>query len=160
MQVFYDRHSQSWDVDVTIYTIKAVRNRMGFDLLDAKTLIERIQDPIFLCDLLYCICKDQAEERGLSDEDFGKSLSGASIKEGRDAFLEAYANFIPDPKGQDAFREMIGRLKSAGDRILDVLEKRMEPILKKIDADLNRFVSEFETKLDTDSGISSSSGQA
>lgn len=140
MQTFTDTAGQAWNVDINILTVKNVKKYLGIDLLQPKIAMNRIVDPIALCDVLYVICRDQAESLGLSDEDFGRRMGGVALREGRDAFLEAYVNFTPDPKGQTTIRELIEKAKAVSDRMLGVLEKNMG----KFDQAIENAVEEFE----------------
>ena len=57
-------------------------------------------DPVLLVDLLYCICKVQADAAGVTDEEFGAGLAGDSIQAATDAFLDELIDFFPLGKRQ------------------------------------------------------------
>ena len=64
------------------FTDKRVRDLLKEDLLDVKQILERLMvDPILLCDVIYCICKPQADAEGISDEQFGQAMGGDSKEE-------------------------------------------------------------------------------
>lgn len=52
------------------------------------SLAKLVSDPVQLADVLYCLCKVEAEARQVSDEDFGRGLAGDAITLAADAFVE------------------------------------------------------------------------
>ena len=60
------------------------------------TLLEKlINDPILLCDVIYCVCMEEADSRGVSDEDFGRAMAGDAIELATTALLEELVDFFP-----------------------------------------------------------------
>ena len=58
----------------------------------------------FAADLLWLCCRDQAEERNVSEADFGRSLGGLTLFAARNAFIDEYIDFFPDPTVQENLR--------------------------------------------------------
>jgi hypothetical protein len=54
-------------------------------------------DECLLVDVIYLLCRDQCEQRKLSDEDFGRAMSGEAIDGACKALLEGLADFFRDP---------------------------------------------------------------
>jgi hypothetical protein len=53
-------------------------------------LITRLStDPLLLGDVLFAICKPQADQQQITDEAFGEGLAGNSIDDATGALLEA-----------------------------------------------------------------------
>jgi hypothetical protein len=84
-------------VQITVGTIADVRAALEVDLVDLKgNIFQRLQsDPMLLCDVLYIVCKEQADTAGVSDVDFGRAMGGDAIDDATDALLEALINFFP-----------------------------------------------------------------
>jgi len=85
MARFTDRNNVEWTVDLNIVTAKRLRTVLGVDVFDVAdgSIVERIiADPVLLCDIVYVVCKDQAEASGISDEAFGMAMSGDAIGKG------------------------------------------------------------------------------
>src|SRR5690606_35191593 len=81
--------------------VKRVRSLLNVDLLAATdgALIERlVSDPILLCDVLYVLCKPQADEQGVTDEEYGRAMGGTAIDDGTTALLEELVDFFPQAK--------------------------------------------------------------
>ncbi len=92
MQKFVDRAGRIWIVDIDNTTLRRVKTLTGVHLLEAidGDLITRLStDPLLLGDVLYAICKPQADQQQITDEAFGEGLAGNSIDDATGALLEA-----------------------------------------------------------------------
>ena len=84
MRSFTDSEGREWQVSVTVGSIRRVRDLLGVNLSNylegEPPLIDRLQrDVVLLGDVLYCLVKPQADERGVSDEKFGSALSAEAF---------------------------------------------------------------------------------
>jgi len=78
MKTFTDNGGHTWTVAINVDAIKRVRSLLKNDLLEAVEgkLIERLRDdPILLCDVIYVLCKPEADAANISDEQFGQLLN-------------------------------------------------------------------------------------
>ncbi len=102
MAKFTDSEGRNWLIRVDVTAIKAVRNQCGINLGDigeAPEYFARLaDDPVLLCDMLFVLCEEQVQERGLSDADFGRLLFGDVIAHATMALGEAIADFFPAKK--------------------------------------------------------------
>lgn len=74
MRTFRDSAGQEWTLDLTIEAVKRIRTVAGFDLLKDEDLQQALRDPIVITDVLWAVCKPQADQLGLADVEFGKRL--------------------------------------------------------------------------------------
>ena len=99
MKSFTDNKGRTWTLEVTVATVKRVRALCKVDLysiveLDKNNkpsaeLLERLSsDPVLLVDVLFAVCKPQADKLGITDEDFGESMAGDAIEHATTALLE------------------------------------------------------------------------
>jgi hypothetical protein len=101
MKKFIDALGRYWVVDINVATIKRVKALTEINLLTVVEgeLVERLSsDPILLCDVLYGVCKPQADREGISDEDFGAGLAGDAIADATTCLIEALVEFFPEPR--------------------------------------------------------------
>jgi len=135
-------------IEVTVATVKRVRALCKVDLnsiveLDKNSkpsaeLLERLSsDPVLLVDVLYAVCKPQADKQNITDEDFGEAMAGDAIEHATTALLEEIVDFFPATK-----RLVMQKILSASRRFGDAARKKLE-------AELNngfesRVVSELE----------------
>lgn len=141
MPSFDDNKGRTWVLEINVNTVKRVRSLADCDLLDTENgeIIRRLSsDPILLCDVLFAICKPQAEEKGISDVEFGKGLAGDAIADATEALLEALANFFP------------GRRASLLKGALQKMETVEEKYLDKVEAKLNspEMMDQMEAELE------------
>ena len=147
MRSFKDNQGRQWSVEINVTAIKRVRGLTGEDLMQVieGTLIEKlIRDPVLLCDVVYALCKPEADTRSVSDEDFGRAMAGDAIEAATTAVLEELVGFCPSPRD----RANLGRVLQATNRVLDkardLTEKRIETLTSESELDklVNRMVPE------------------
>lgn len=126
MKTFKDTEDREWTIEVNVTSLRRVRDLTTCDILgtdDGDDIFMRLaQDPFLLCDVLYALCKPQADartvvveipqsddetnvdctpqttERPFTDEDFGRAMAGDAIANATDAFLEEFVNFCPSAR--------------------------------------------------------------
>ncbi len=138
MRQFKDNAGRIWTVDINVATLKRVRGLTGVDLMQVieGTLIEKfIRDPVLLCDVVYAVCKPEADAAKVSDEDFGKAMAGDAIEAATQALLDELISFCPSPRD----RANLGRVLQATNRVMekarDVTEKRIETLTSEGELD-------------------------
>jgi len=129
MRAFKDNQGRQWSVEINVTAIKRVRGLTGEDLMQVieGTLIEKlIRDPVLLCDVVYAICKPEADSRGVSDEEFGKAMAGDAIEAARTAVLEELVGFCPSPRDRANLGRVLQATRKVMDRARDLVEKKLE----------------------------------
>ena len=141
MRTFQDNAGRSWTVTLNVYAVKKVRDLLGVDLLElggdiggASTpgeaenslLYRLIADPVLLVDVLYVVCKDQADQAGVTDEQFGQAMAGDVIDAATKALLEELADFTPSPRDRARARKVIDATWKLIDRAQDLLDAKAE----------------------------------
>ena len=97
---FTNTLGNTFNIKVNVFAIKNVKEQTGTDIgkllnEEAAGLKELTEDPIAMCDVLYVLCEEQAASFGMSDRQFGESMSGDVYEAAVYAFIEAYADFCP-----------------------------------------------------------------
>ncbi|MBL0920927.1 MAG: hypothetical protein IBJ10_02230 [Phycisphaerales bacterium] len=126
MKTFIDNQGRKWSVQVDVSTIKRVRGLAGVDLLDVLggKLIDRlIVDPILLCDVIYAVCKPQADDLGVSDETFGAAMAGDTIEHATQALLDEIVSFSPNPRDRAALGKVLAATSAAMDKARDLIDE-------------------------------------
>ena len=98
MKTFIDNAGRTWTVAVNVDAIKRVRDLVQVNLLEViegKLLERLISDPILLCDVIYCLCKPEADAKSVSDEDFGRAMAGDAIDGGDHGAAGGTGRFFP-----------------------------------------------------------------
>ena len=128
MRSFKDNQGRQWSVEINVTAIKRVRGLTGEDLMQVieGTLIEKlIRDPVLLCDVVYAICKPEADARTVSDEDFGKAMAGDAIEAATTAVLEELVGFCPSPRDRANLGRVLQATRKVMDRARDLVEKKL-----------------------------------
>lgn len=129
MRSFKDNQGRQWSVDINVTAIKRVRGLTGEDLMQVieGTLIEKlIRDPVLLCDMVYALCKPEADARSVSDEDFGKGMAGDAIEAATTAVLEELVGFCPSPRDRANLGRVLQATRKVMDRARDMVEKKLD----------------------------------
>ena len=128
MRTFKDNADRAWTVNVNVDCIKRVRSLLDLDLLEAaegKLLDRLVNDPVLLCDCIYCICKPEADAKGVSDEEFGRAMAGDAIDHATTALLEELVDFFPSPKRQ-VLRKALEKLKQLEKKAYQLVNQRLD----------------------------------
>lgn len=119
MRTFQDKSGRTWTISVNVDSIKRVRDLLKEDLLDLRGTVTRLLvDPILLCDVIYCICKPQADAENISDVEFGRAMGGDSIAHAKAALMEELTDFFPEPKDREAIRHILKKHAEFHDQIV------------------------------------------
>ena len=128
MKTFKDCEGREWQIAINIATLKRVKETLNFDLLDVaqgKELDRLITDPYLLVNVLYVLCKPQADEHTITDEQFGEGMAGDAIEDATTAMLEELVNF--------SRRRLRPALTKAMQKMNELEEKAAELIEKMLD---------------------------
>ena len=128
MTTFNDNTGRTWTVTINVDAIKRVKSLLTVNLLDAiegKLLERLVADPVLLCDILYALCKPQADAAGVKDEDFGRAMAGDAIDAAATAFLEELASFFPKGR-RDLLRKALAKLRTLESIALAAAETRLD----------------------------------
>lgn len=117
MKSFVDKNARAWSIVVNIATVKRVRALCNVNLLelitvddsgktDSSVLDKLSEDPVLLVDVLYAVCKPEADKLGISDEQFGESLDGDAIEKATENLLDEIVDFFPEAK-RKVFRKIL-----------------------------------------------------
>jgi len=128
MKTFKDNAGRAWTVTVNVDAVKRVRSLLNVNLLEVLDgkLIERLAgDAVLLCDVLYALVKPEADERKVTDEEFGRSMAGDAIEQGTTALLEELVDFFPQARRR-LLAKALETLKAWEAKALGVAEQRLE----------------------------------
>jgi hypothetical protein len=156
MNTFKDSDGREWEIALDLGVAKRLRAR-GFDLLDEERLAEMSQDIITQADLLFLVCDRQAEDRNVSDEDFGRLLT-TCFSDAVDALFRELAFFFRQVGRQaqatiaekiaNASREVQRRAATrlSADKVDRMIAATLDKAEAEIDAQLAKFGGSGSTK--------------
>jgi len=117
MNIFKDGLGRTWTVTVNVASTKRVKGAIDIDLMEVVnkdgTVLSRLhEDPETLVNVLYLLCKPQADTLGLTDENFGELFeTGEILEEACNALIEALISFFP-PRRREILRKVMAKLKT------------------------------------------------
>lgn len=122
---FRDNAGRVWNAAIDINTVKRVRQLTGVDIVDGIKVIEdAASDPVLLCDVLYAICKPQADAASVSDEDFGAALVGNTIADAAEALVQSIIDFFPEAK-RGMLRAVLEKSRTIENAILTRMKENL-----------------------------------
>jgi len=101
VKAFKDNADRTWEIAITVASIKRVKAYVEVDLLDAVEghLLQKLSlDPVLLCDVIYAVCKPDADKLEITDEQFGQAMAGDAIDRATAALLEELVDFFPQSR--------------------------------------------------------------
>ena len=138
MKTFKDNAGRNWTLAVNVAAIKRVKGLLNVNLLDTaggKLIDDLISDPILLVDVLYALCKPEADANGVSDVQFGEAMSGDAIDLATTAMLEELADFFPKDRDRQRARRVLSMMDKLIAKAQDTLDAKLaaaEPQLEKM----------------------------
>jgi hypothetical protein len=148
MKTFSDNAGRTWTVQINVDAIKRVRDLAQVNLLEVvegKLLERLIGDPLLLCDVIYCLCKPEADAQNFSDVDFGRAMAGDAIDHATTALLEELVGFFPQAKRR-VLAKALAKLKNLETAAIAAVETRLDS------PELDRLIQEQLSKLNLSSG--------
>lgn len=120
---FRDSEGRTWNIFLTAPLVKMIRADFQINLTDLSSdPFEKLAaDPVTLVDILYLMCRSQAEEQGVSDEMFGSSLGGDAIDDATNAMAQAIVAFSPASR-----RSLLQSLLTQNGNLREKAMKRLE----------------------------------
>ncbi|MCM2370670.1 hypothetical protein [Aporhodopirellula aestuarii] len=154
MQKFIDRRGRVWIVDIdntTLRRVKALTDVRLLDAIDGDLITQLSSDPLLLGDVLFAICKPQADQQDVDDEAFAEGLAGDAIDEACKAVVDALVAYFPESRRR-LLRKAADKQRMIETRGLEAIERRLDdPKL------LDTLLSDLEQKLGVPMSSESSS---
>jgi len=161
---FKDNANRTWEVRIDVAAVKrlrAARFTWTDKPFDVTRLLEKemqpyrelLSDVVAFVDVLWVLCRKQAEAAGVNEECFAEGLGGDALARAFEAFNGALTDFFPDPRTRESLREVERKRQRVADRLLTRLQEEVGKI------DPEKVASELEqTFISTAGNAPASSG--
>jgi len=148
---YTDRNGHEWTIDVTISSIKRVKQGTGVDLVDIVKgdLASKLNDPMILCDVLWTLVEPQARLAGIEPEQFGDGLAGDSLDAAIESLLEGIVNFFPKSR-RDLLNKMLGKARNSESAALTRANQMIDS--PEFNAELEKMFGETSGELQESQG--------
>lgn len=149
MKTFKDTSDREWSLELNITAVKRVKSLLDVDLIALEVgnppLLTRLgTDVILLCDIIYVLIKPQADQRDVSDEQFGASLGGGAILAAQSALYEELVLFF-----QGLGRTDLAEALKTQKQIVDLAVNRIKMKIQSLDLEkeLDKTIGNLSMKL-------------
>lgn len=156
MTRFKDKNDKEWRIEITMGTIKTVRELLCIDLMESikkdgesNLSFELMLNPEMLVDILFVVCMDQADAEKITDIQFAALMGGDAIELATEALLGEIVNFSPKLLRKPMMAAMAKSMeimeagaKHVTDRMASV---NVQKILDKNKASLDKHISSLES---------------
>lgn len=130
MKTFVDNAGRTWTIAINVGAIKRVRGLLNINLLEileGELIDKLIRDPVLLCDVVYAVCKPEADALNVTDEEFGRAMAGDAIEQATKALLDDLVLFSPS-------RQARANLQRVLDTTWRLMDKAQAVIAAKLDS--------------------------
>ena len=134
MQKFRDTEGREWNLAVNVAAAKRARDHAGVDVMDLAAdatrpedslLYKLYADPILMSSAVYQVCRPEAEQRGISEDDFCNAMAGDCLATARDTFIESTIAFFPNPRDRKRATAAIESLRAMIVKAHEILDKKL-----------------------------------
>jgi hypothetical protein len=135
VRTFKDKAGRAWTVSLDIDAVRRVRSALKVNLISAdfaQVLQDLLSDPVLLCDVIFVICKPEADRQNVADVDFGRAMAGDAIEQATTALLEELADFTPNRRDREKLQTVIKGLLQYAEKMRDRAERKVDEALKKL----------------------------
>ncbi|MCE9618432.1 MAG: hypothetical protein K8R92_00800 [Planctomycetes bacterium] len=134
MQSFKTSDETVWTVEVDINSLRRVKRLLGIDLLQIidkdSNLLQQLMHPVMLCDVLYALCKPQADSMQVTDEKFGKLL-GNAIEPATVALIDSITDFFQNPIERENMKKVIQAMRSTREKGRMMVAENLDAVLER-----------------------------
>lgn len=139
MATFKDQQGKEWELRIDVLLIEQIREDDPQFLKGEPTeTISRVDDdPVLLCGVVWILCKEQANARGIDQKAFYAGLFGEAIAGASKALTDAILSFI-----QPRQRELIAVGAARNDKFREIATSKGLAALNdpKLEAEWEAFV--------------------
>jgi phytoene dehydrogenase-like protein len=129
MHAFEDNAGRTWEVAVTVDSIARVRGLVNVnlvELVEGDLWARLMRDPVLLCDVLYAICKPQADVQGIANDALRSAMAGDALAAATQALLDEIVDFSPSQRDRQRLKKALALMEQTLERARDVLDARLE----------------------------------
>lgn len=132
MPSFTDANGREWNVSITVEELAAVKDALDVHLTklvdeDIAKLFALVADPIECVNVLWVVCRSQAESRGIDQRQFARGFSGEAFEQAGRCLIRAVFNFF-QPGRRDPLLRLVEKTERAMDQAMAQAAKKIDEI--------------------------------
>lgn len=136
MKTFTDTEGRHWNIKGTLGAFERVKTACGVDMLDLPTTqkcLQQISDVFALGRVLYVMCEDQCQERGVTPEQFADAFNADTLHAASEALIEEVI-FFCRKELRPALQMALDKARQAERKMLDTVKERIGSMEREMDA--------------------------
>lgn len=149
MNCFNDKNGRQWTLELNVGSARRVKAETGFDILNIMDLgdgegnfsgFEKLaSDAGLLVDVIYSLCKSQAEKSGLDGDGFAELFNGDAVEGAADALVKEIIDFS-QPLKRKMLTVIYERTKRFREEAMEQMTAELESgkVGEILDAELSR----------------------
>lgn len=160
MKTFTDTEGRLWNIRGSLGAFERVKSLTGVDMLDLPTTqncLKEINDVFTLGRVLYAMCQEQADGRGVSPEQFADAFNADTLHEASNALLDEVVFFCRKDL-RPALQMALEKARQADAKVVETMQSRVQYMEREMDVAIERMLT--STSSATSSPASSASTQA
>jgi hypothetical protein len=164
MKTFTDTEGRHWNLKGSLGAFERVKTSCDVDLLDLPTTQEclrKISDVFTLGKVLYVMCEDQAEARGVTPEQFADGFNADVLHEASEALIEEVIFFCRKDV-RPALEMAFAKAKAADRKAAETMRTRIHSLEREMDAAMESLLTstDFATSLPASSESTPANGRS
>lgn len=136
MKTFTDTEGRHWNIKGTLGAFERVKTACDVDMLDLPTTqscLKQISDVFTLGRVLYVMCEDQCQDRGVTPEQFADGFNADTLHAASDALIEEVI-FFCRKELRPALQMALDKARQAERKMLDTMQARIGSMEREMDA--------------------------
>ena len=135
MKAFTDTEGRLWSIRGSLGAFERVKTLTGVDMLDLPTTqncLKEINNVFTLGRVLYAMCQDQVESRGLTPEQFADGFNADTLHEASNALLDEVVFFCRKDL-RPALQMALDKARQADAMVVETMQLRVHHMEKEMD---------------------------
>lgn len=129
MHSFPDSTGRVWYLSINVAAERRLRGVLSFKLyesIDPEKLNQLFEDNVALCDVLFCLCQDQAAKEGVDQAAFDGAMDADALDRAALAFRSELVDFFRDPEVRKTLRLAFEKQDRMKQVLLDHFRSRVD----------------------------------
>jgi hypothetical protein len=164
MKTFKDAANRTWTIAVNIAAVSRVRKLLDVDLLapheGEPPLVARLHgDVVLLVNVIYVLCKPEADALKVTDEQFGEAMGGEAAYLAYEAFMEEWADFFRQlHRGEleTVIRRHAAVVKAKAEKDQPAMHRAMDLAEAAVDRERERLLERLARQIEKDGPLKTS----
>lgn len=155
MKTFTDTEGRHWNVKGTLGAFERVKTSCDVDMLDLPTTqecLKKIADVFTLGRVLYVMCEDQCQARGVTPEQFADAFNADVLHDASEALIEEVI-FFCRKELRPALQMAFDKARQAEQKMIETVQHRIGSLEREMDA----AIASLSTSTDSATSLQESS---